>query len=287
MAFLLAAIFLSVSVSVLLKVAPRLELDLRQAIFVNYLVAAALGAVFLQPDVATLRAADLTVAGLLLGLGIALPGMFWVLALAVRHTGVVRTDAAMRLSLLLPLVAAFTWFGEPPVPRKLFAAALGLVAIALIVQRGRATPPGPRGHHAGLLLVVFVGMGAIDIAFKLLARLGAASSDTVLEAAFVLAALVSGLAIAWLWRRGRLHPGWRHGTAGLLLGLLNFGNIVCYVAAHRNLPAQPAMVFAAMNIGVIVLAAVVGMAVFRERLRRGNLAGLVLAVLAVLLLAGG
>jgi len=42
-----------------------------------------------------------------------------------------------------------------------------------------------------------------------------------------------------------------------------------------------------MNLGVVALGALAGLAVFRERLSRVNLAGLVLAVLAITLLARG
>src|SRR5699024_5403325 len=108
MHFLLLSILLSVGVSVLLKLAPRLALDIRQAIFVNYVVAAALSVWFLDPDPASLAHATLPAWGLLVVLGLGLPSMFWVPALSVRSTGVVKTDAAMRLSLLLPLMAAFT-----------------------------------------------------------------------------------------------------------------------------------------------------------------------------------
>lgn len=286
MHFLLLSITLSVCVSVLLKLAPRLDLDIRQAIGVNYLVAALLTWCLLDPDPAALAHVGAPVWGLLLLLGLGLPAMFWVLALAVRRTGVVRTDAAMRLSLVLPLLAAFTVLGEALSWPKAAGAALGLVAIALIVTRRDGEAGPARASGAMLLLVVFAGMGAIDIVFKLMARLSPASSSSTLLAAFVLAALVSLLAVAWLYRRQRASRGWRHLAAGIVLGVLNFGNIVFYIHAHRALPDDPALVFAAMNIGVIVLATLVGLLAFRERLGRANIAGLALAVVAVAVLAG-
>ncbi len=284
MHFLLASIVCSVAVSVLLKLAPRWRVDLRQAIAVNYLVASLLAWSLLGGDPAAFGRFDRTGWGLLLALGIGLPAMFWVLALAVRRSGVVRTDAAMRLSLLLPLIAAFTVFGEPLSPAKGIGVVLGLVAITLIVLR-RAGHAEDGKSWSGLLLVVFAGMGVIDILFKLMARLGQGSSASVLLAAFVLAAVLSLAAVAWLYRSSRASWRPRHLLTGLLLGLLNFGNIVFYIQAHRALPTNPALVFAAMNIGVIVTATVVGMLALRERPGRANLAGLALAVIAVVILA--
>lgn len=285
MHFLLLSIVLSVSVSVLLKLAPRLKLDIRQAIFVNYMVAALLAAWFLSPNPVSLVRDSLTVWGLLIVLGLGLPFMFWILALSVRSTGVVRTDAAMRLSLLLPLIAAFTWFGEALTPLRIIGVVLGLVAIALIVMRRsrHSLHVGARGIL--LLLTVFVGMGVIDILFKIMARLSSASSTSVLLAAFSLAALASLLAMAWLYSRRKARWKLRHLLAGLVLGALNFGNIVFYIQAHRAVPQNPALVFAAMNIGVIVLSVLVGVLAFREPLSRSNSLGLLLAVLAVVVLA--
>lgn len=284
MHFLLLSVLFSVSVSILLKLASRYQLDIRQAIAINYAVAAGLAAWFLAPHPTALLDESIEVWMVLALLGTLLPAMFWVLALAVKKTGMVKTDAAMRLSLLIPLLAAFTWFGETPSPFKLAGLVLGLVAIALIV-----TKPGkqitPRQGHWALLLLVFVGMGAIDILFKLVAKQSHVSFSSTLFMVFVLAALVSFVAMAVLYKRGKAHWQFRHLLAGLLLGSFNFGNIFYYVLAHRALPHQPSLVFASMNIGVIVLATFVGFVFFRESLSRANRAGLAAAVVAIMVLA--
>lgn len=285
MHFLLLSIVLSVCVSVLLKLARRYDLDIRQAIAVNYAVAALLTALLLQPDPASLAQVGVPTLVLLLVLGAGLPAMFWVLALAVRRTGVVRTDAAMRLSLLLPLIAAFTFFGESLSWGKGIGVLVGLAAIALIVMRQRAQQGDASATWSSLLLLVFVGMGVIDVLFKLMARLSQVSSASVLLAAFVLATVLSTLVVGRLYARGKAQWRLRHMLAGLALGVLNFGNIVFYIQAHRALPTDPALVFATMNIGVILLATLVGVLAFRERLSKANIAGLVLAVIAVAVLA--
>lgn len=283
--YLVFAIVFSVSVSVLLKLVPRYTLDVRQAIFVNYLVAGALTWGVLSPDVGSLAEISPGMWGVLVLLGLGLPSMFWVLAAAVRTSGIVRTDAAMRLSLLVPLVASFTFLGEVFALNKGVGIVLGFIAILLVVLRPDAARNSPLSKSVTLLLVVFVGMGVIDILFKLIAALSAASSSAVLFAVFGLAAIASLLAIAWLYARGVATWRVRHVVTGGALGVLNFGNIYCYIEAHRAMPTNPSLVFAAMNIGVIVLATIIGMLAFRERLSRINIAGLLLAVVSVIVLA--
>lgn len=277
----------SVAVSVLLKLASRFDVDVRQAIAGNYLVATLLTIALLHPHPELLM---LPVAHpawrVLLALGILLPAMFWVLARSVRRVGVVLTDAAQRLSLLLPLIAAFTLFGEVFTWHKGIGMAIGLAAIACIVVRkspGDHARPGSGGWWWPL--TVFAGMGVIDILFKRVAQLTGMPFGDVLLATFVLAFVPAMLAVAWLYASGRAHWRWRNVGGAVLLGTFNFGDILFYVQAHRHLAHDPALVFSAMNIGVIVLAALVGVWVFRERLGWLNRAGLALAVVAVLVLA--
>ena len=83
MHFLLFAVVCSVLVSVLLKLAPRRQIDVFQAITWNYATASALAVAILKPSFASLTAAH-TPWLALLGLAVALPGIFLVLARSVR-----------------------------------------------------------------------------------------------------------------------------------------------------------------------------------------------------------
>lgn len=287
MIFIALSVVCSVVVSVLLKLAPRYDVDVRQAIAGNYLVATLLTAALLDPHPSLL---ELPVAHpawrVLVALGVLLPTMFVVLAYSIRRVGMVVTDAAQRLSLLLPLLAAFTVFGEAFSWHKGAGMVIGLTAIACIVLRKRnsdtqAAVPGGWWWP----LIVFAGMGAIDILFKRVAQLTGVPFADVLLATFVLAFVLAMLAIVWLYASGRMHWNWRNAGGAVLLGVFNFGNILFYVQAHRHLAHDPALVFSAMNIGVIVLATLVGVWWLGERLGRLNRLGLALAVAAVLVLA--
>ena len=287
MIYIALSVVCSVVVSVLLKLAPRYGVDVRQAIAGNYFVAILLTAALLDPHPSLL---DLPVAHpawrVLIALGVLLPLMFVVLAYSVRRVGVVVTDAAQRLSLLLPLLAAFTVFGEAFSWQKGAGMAIGLVAIACIVLRKRNS--GTQEVDPGgwwWPLIVFAGMGAIDILFKRVAQLTGVPFVDVLLATFVLAFVLAMFAIAWLFASGLARWHWRNVGGAVLLGVFNFGNILFYVQAHRHLASDPALVFSAMNIGVIVLATLVGVWWLGERLGRLNRFGLALAVVAVLVLA--
>jgi len=282
MPILLTSILCSVAVSVLLKISRARRIDVAQAIAVNYPVAALLCWLLLKPQPATLLAPS--PAWWILGaLGVLLPGVFLIMAGAVRHAGIVRSDAAQRLSLLIPLLAAFLLFDEAVNTMKLAGILVALAALACLLKRRLAgegeAQQAQSSWMAALLLGVWVGYGVIDILFKQMAKTGAAFAS-ILFTTFVLAAI---LIFAWLILR-RTQWTARSLLAGVALGLLNFGNIYFYIRAHQVFSENPTLVFSAMNIGVISLGTLVGAGVFKEKLSWVNALGIVLAITAIVIL---
>jgi drug/metabolite transporter (DMT)-like permease len=283
MIYVLLSVVCSVLVSVLLKLARRFDVDIGQAIAWNYVAAGVLTALILRPSLATLREPGAPWWAMI-GLGLLLPTIFLALGASVRHAGIVRSDAAQRLSLLISLLAAFVLFGEQLTAAKGVAIALGLLALLCMVWQGRqpATHAGPAGWMYPLL--VLSGFGAIDILFKRVALAGIPLGVS-LQAMFALALLVAAVLASWRRVRGGARFTARSALGGLALGLANFGNILFFLRGHQALPHHPALVFTSMNIGVVALGALVGMLAFRERLSRLNLFGVRLALAAIVLIA--
>lgn len=282
LAFLAVSVVCSVTVGALLKVWRARGIDVRQAILVNYIVAITLCMVLLSPNWDKLSHSAYSW-GLFAALGVLLPSIFMALAQSVSHAGIVRTDAAQRLSLIIPLLAAFTLFGETLDARKTAGIVLAFAALACLLMRPSAPGGSAQGHghggHWAWPLVVLGGYGVIDILFKQVSRAGTAFS-TGLLVAFGMALVVMLLYLVVRkasWNRLSL-------LVGVPLGALNFTNIYTYIRAHQSLPDSPALVFASMNMGVIVLGTLVGAAVFRERLRAINWLGIALALLTIYLM---
>lgn len=276
---LIISIACSVAVSVLLKLAKRHQINIGQAVAVNYAVAVSLCLLLFRPQPASLLAPS-TPWWVLLALGVLLPSIFLAMAGAVRYAGIVLSDAAQRLSLFIPLIAAFAVFGETLSTGKLVGIGTGLVALVCLVARpGAAAQPADRQKGIILLLCVWAGYGTIDVLFKQMAKSGAAFSSSLLVAFSVAGVLMLLYLLVKrsVWNKRSL-------CAGLILGLLNFGNIYFYVRAHQVFSDNPTLVFSAMNIGVISLGAIIGAGLFKERLSWVNGLGIILAIVAILAL---
>lgn len=282
MIYLTIAVLCSVAVSVLLKVLRQKNIDIRQTIVAGYPVAFLLTWFLLTPDVSGMNALGGAWA-IIIALGILLPAVFIVLGRAIESVGIVATDAAQRLSLIIPIVAAFLLFGEVLTGTRIFGLLLGFLALGALIYRPQQGQISRQAKHTLLWLFgVWAGYGIIDILFKQVAKQGTAFPLT-LFVSFGLAGLL--LFIYLLITRVR----WQGNAlaAGLLLGALNMGNIYAYVRAHQLLSESPSIVFTGMNVGVIAVATLIGVGVFKESLNRINVLGLLLAIccVAVLFLA--
>jgi drug/metabolite transporter (DMT)-like permease len=282
MIYILLSIACNITVAVLLKLAKRYEVNVFQAITWNYSAAALLSWFFLVPGGGIAPGGAIPF-GLIGGLGLLLPAMFFIIAGSLRLNGIARTDVAQRLSLFIPVAAAFLLFREQPTPLKVLGVVLGLVAVLLSLPRTQG------GQQSGAysriyLLSVFAGMGLIDILFKQLAAVSSIPSGLSQFYIYCVAFTMSALVLLILVFSGKTKFSWKHTASGWVLGAFNFGNILFYIKAHQAEAGRPSLVFAAMNIGVIVAGSVVGLWLFDEKLSRWNKAGIVVAIAAILAL---
>ena len=282
MMYLTIAVLCSVAVSVLLKVLRQRDIDIRQTIVAGYPVAFLLTWFLLKPDVSGMSALGSAWA-IIIALGLLLPAVFVILGRAIESVGMVATDAAQRLSLIIPIVAAFLLFGEVLTGTRIFGLLLGFLALGALIYRPQQRQINKQAKYTPLWLFgVWAGYGIIDILFKQVAKQGAAFPLT-LFISFGLAGLllfIYLLIVRVRWQGAAL-------AAGLLLGALNVSNIYAYIRAHQVLSESPSIVFTGMNVGVIAVATLIGVGVFKESLNRINILGLLLAIccVAVLFLA--
>ncbi|WP_201534356.1 EamA family transporter [Psychrobacter ciconiae] len=285
MGYLTIAVLCSVAVSVLLKLLRAQHLDIRQTIAAGYPVAVLLTLFLLKPDIQA--AANLGNAwGVIVALGVLLPLVFVILGRAISMAGIIKADAAQRLSLIIPIIAAAVLFGEVISPIRGFGLFTGLLALAALVIKSPTADLNHVSHtqsQAALskfsatlwLMGVFLGYGVIDVLFKQVAKQGTAFPLT-LFVSFSLAALFLGGYL--LLQKTQWQP--KALLFGLVLGVLNVGNIYAYIRAHQVLSESPSIVFTGMNVGVIVVATLVGAIIFHEKLSKLNMLGLILAVVS-------
>ncbi|OOF38531.1 hypothetical protein BKK47_09035 [Rodentibacter mrazii] len=277
---LILAILFSVSVSVLLKIARKKNIIVEQAIAFNYIVALSLSYFLLKPDFKGLEFTDYIAqsgsAPIFFALGLLLPSVFIIMSKAVEFAGIIRSDAAQRLSLFLPILAAFLIFHETLSQSKIVGILLAFIGLFCLVTKPNREQSAVNFKGIFGLVCVWFGYGIIDILFKQVAKSGGAFSAT-LFISFSLATCVMFIYLL-LKRTQWTVPSF---IGGVILGVLNFFNILFYIKAHQSFGSNPTLVFAGMNIGVICLGTITGALAFKEKISKINWLGIIFSLTAI------
>ena len=277
MLYLLLSIFCSVSVGIIFKIAAKNTRRNSQMILSNYMVALLLCYAFFAPEPHleqyNAHWPELT------ALMVLLPSIFLFLALSVKYVGIVKTDAAQRLSLFIPILAAWFIFHENFNSWKLIGLAVGFPALLLILSKKVET----EGQKNAWMYpaIVLIGFGLVDTLFKKVAILPDVPYTTSLSIVFMGALVITTLGVIYevTFKAKKIKP--INFAYGLLIGIFNFGNILFYLKAHKEFAENPSTVFAAMKMGVIVTGSLAGMFLFKEKLTIKNYIGIMLALVAI------
>lgn len=282
MIYVVISVFCSVLVAVIIKLARRRTVDVQQLVLWNYPITVALTYFLLRPDLTAIDW-NLLPYHLYVPLSVLLPTLFIFIALAIKYSGIVKTDVAQRMSLFIPLLASFLFFNETTTVGKLIGLSVGLIAVSCSVSWSRQADSN-KSSAISYPLIVFLGMGVIDIIFKQIALLKEVNYINSLFFVFIGAMSVAFCIMLFQFAVKNKAVSIDSILWGSVLGIFNFANIFFYMKAHRAIPDNPSIVFTTMNVGVIIVGTLVGVWVFKEKLSLVNKIGLFLAVISILLI---
>lgn len=192
----------------------------------------------------------------------------------------VSVPAAMsRLAVVMPMLASLLIWGERLTGPQGAGALLSLAALPLLTLTPGERTEGARIdlRTAGLLLALLTGNGVSMVLTKAYERSGLNQQALFLAALFGTAILVSGVA----WWRQRKGTSLRDVIPGMALGVANALANWGLVAALATIPAV--LVFPFYSAAGLVITAILARLLFRERISRLEVTGMVTAVAAVAL----
>ncbi|MBU0697570.1 MAG: EamA family transporter [Bacteroidetes bacterium] len=279
MIYIIFAIFCSVVVSVNFKLFKRYYTNAYQAIVFNYPTAALFCYFFFKPDLSAKPTSENWL--LFLVIAVLLISIFYFIGKSIETSGIVLTSIAQRLSLIIPVISAFLIFGETSTTVKIIGLIIGLIAIYASKPSGKANMKDIVSWYP---IIVFLGTGIIDILFNVLTKFDEISFTAALVYIFSISTIIGFASLIYQKIRGTLQFQPKTIVAGMILGVFNFGSIFFYIKALQIESDQPSVVFASLDIGVITLGSLVGIILFKEKLSKLNMIGLVLALAAIIIL---
>lgn len=279
MIYVFIAILCSVIVSINFKLLKRYYTNAYQAIVFNYPVAAVLSYFFLKPTFN--HSPTILNWSTYAFIALMLISIFYFISKSIATSGIVLTAIAQRLSLVLPLLAAFLFFGESINNLKIIGLIVGMIAIY-------ASRPAGKFDFKNITLwypiIVFLGTGIIDVFFNVITKNQNISFTAALVYIFCIASLMGFTSLLYLKLTHQLKFEIRAMLAGLVLGVFNFGSIYFYIKALQLESDRLSVVYSTLDIGVIVFGSIVGFFLFKEKLSKLNMFGLALAIVAIFIL---
>lgn len=284
MIFLAASIISSTAIYVIFRWAKNFSCQLKPLIAINYLTATLLGFGFLlhfnlRPF---LHFANWMPFGI--SLGVLYIIMFFLIGLSSQKAGITITTLANKLSLVFPVFFSLFWFNETATIWKYIGLASAILAVLLTLYRKNLKTSNLK--WVILPLLIFTGSGFIDSLIKLIQATQITGSQTALFSSFVFfVAFICSVILSFF--NAKTPSKILHLPTvifGVLLGMANFGSLYFMLNALNKSQLDSSLVFALNNMLIVALSATIGFFIFREKLNRVNLAGLILAFISLYIL---
>lgn len=259
-----------------------LKLNELQSITFNYFFAAICGfVIWKEPfSIASYTTKPWFELALLIGLIFIIT--FFLLSRSTLKAGVSITAVASRMSVLIPVLAGFIFFSDSVSGIKIFGILLAVFSFYLIFQgKGEMKV---NWKNVVLPFLLFLGIGTNDTMMKYIEFKHLAGDETMfLTVVFTIAfSICLIIAVAQICL-GKAGFSGKTIFSGFILGLLNFGSTYFFIKSMSLF--KPSVLFPVLNVGIVVLTAIIGLSVFKEKLSKINWLGIGIALIAILLIS--
>ena len=287
MIYIFLSILSSTSLFVIFKLLDKFKIETFNVIVLNYLIAAILG--FIVNTSFTLENYTQSLSSWYLPaviIGILFILMFFVIGKSAQVIGIGITSVASKMSVIFPIVFSILYFSENLTTYKVAGVIIALAAIILTVfKKSNGTKINPQQIY--LPIVLFVGMGFIDILIKIAQNNYIEENDTaIFTSTLFTISFITGVIISF-FKKGVLKAYAKPKVllSGLILGIVNFGSIYFLINALNTNILDSSAIFGINNIGIVGLSIILGLAFFKEKLSTLNWIGIILSIAAIYLLS--
>lgn len=284
---LLLSILFTTSLGVFLKIFERNKLDLFQAIVFNYLSCVITGIVVQQsiPDYAAYSKESWFVYAVVLGCSFIF--FFNIMGYIVKRMGITVMFVANKLSLVIPVSAAFFIFHEDATALKIIGIIIALLAVVFTSLKQEENKHSFNIKQMFWPILLFVGSGMNDTLVKYAQAFHMRDIDNAPFniTIFSAASLAGFIILIFLLLKKKSILNIKSIVGGLLLGVPNYFSMHFLIKALSIQGYGGSIIFPLNNIGVVAASSIIAFIVFHEKLSKLNVAGIALAVLSIIVIA--
>lgn len=264
-------------------------IDSSQGIVFNYFTASACS-FFLNYTVNANHLAEISniwQPSLLIGLLFIL--VFNLTSITTRKLGLAVASVAAKMSVVIPVSVGIFLYSEQPGLIRIIGIGIALLAVFFISSENKveSAQANEKNGWAWLLpAALFLGTGLVDASIKY-AQAEFMNDDNrylVMSMLFGSAGILGLIKLLVDYAKKKAVFEWKNVLGGICLGLFNYFSLHFLVICLEEPGAQSAIIFAILNVGIVLTSSLYAILIFREKLSLINKAGILLALLAMVML---
>lgn len=284
MIYLLLSIAISSSLFVIFKLFDVYKINTLQAIITNYVVAFIIGYFVSEVKLSLLEIPFQPWFLGALGLGFLFIAVFNVMALTAQKNGLSVASVAGKMSVIVPVIFAITYYKDSLGIIKLCGIILALVAVYLTSVKEQLSD---QRQYLIYPILLFIGSGIIDTAIKYIETTYVPEGGVPIFSAtiFIFAFLFGVTLIVIKGFTTKIKFEWKNIIAGIVLGIPNYFSIDFLLRALKTEGLESSTLFTINNVSIVLLTTIFGVLLFKEKLLPKNWIGIIIAIISILLVS--
>lgn len=226
-----------------------------------------------------------------LAIGMLFIVVFYIAALTAQNNGVAVTSIAGKMSMVIPIIAGI-WLYHDGI-NTLRIAGIGFAILAVILssyKKEESSETNSRQKNRWLWLLpvlLFVGSGMVDTCIKISQYyfINANNQELYIALLFGSAGAMGVIASSYQYLKNGIRVTPKSIFGGILLGITNFYSLQFLIKALAHPGAESSVIFAISNVMVVLISTLFALLLFKEKLSKGNIIGLTLAIISIYILA--
>lgn len=283
MTALVFSILCSTLIFVLFRVFERFQINVFHAVIVNYFTAFFIGIVLFYGEWNPDASVQTDWVKYVLLVSVMLIGLFVVMGRSTQSNGLASTSIGVKMSMAVSLILLIIFYHETVSILKIAGILFAISGVFLVSYK----PSGGEKLKASWMLpFLFAGSGLLDFTLNFVQNevLTVLSPSLFTAFSFASAGLIGLVALVIVMFRRKVLFEFKNIVAGVVLGIPNFFSIYLLLMSYRSTGWKDSTVLAITNVSIVILSALIGFVLFKERVTTSKLLGLLVAIVAIITL---